>query len=132
MDFWEKQKKRYFYFIKSGIILRKKAGKIGWRNCFARRAALVGMQLYQQLGKFQKAFDIGNAALELLREQNSQHYAYPLFLSLIDVGEKLKETNRAPENLHQLKDFQDAFQTVYQENHLPCMRMAEGQCRKLL
>ncbi len=101
--------------------------KKGWEDRMAQllcpQAALVGMQLYQQLGKFQKAFDIGNAALELLREQNSQHYAYPLFLSLIDVGEKLKETNRAPENLHQLKDFQDAFQTVYQENHLPCMRV---------
>ena len=27
--FWEKQKKHCFYFIKSGTILRKKAGKIG-------------------------------------------------------------------------------------------------------
>ena len=81
------------------------------------------MQLYQQLGEFQKAFYIGNSALELLRAQNSQRYAYPLFLSLIDVGEKLKKTNRAPENIQQLKDFRDAFQTVYQENHLPCMRV---------
>ena len=87
------------------------------------QAALVGMQLYQKLGEFQKAFDIGNSALELLRAQNSQRYAYPLFLSLIDVGEKLKKTNRAPENLQQLKDFRDAFQVVYQENHLPCMRV---------
>ena len=87
------------------------------------QAALVGMQLYQKLGEFQKAFDIGNSALELLRAQNSQRYAYPLFLSLIDVGEKLKKTNRAPENLQQLKDFRDAFQIVYQENHLPCMRV---------
>lgn len=87
------------------------------------QAALVGMQLYQQLGEFQKAFYIGNSALELLRAQNSQRYAYPLFLSLIDVGEKLKKTNRAPENIQQLKDFRDAFQTVYQENHLPCMRV---------
>ena len=99
----------------------------GWEDRMAQllcpQAALVGMQLYQQLGEFQKAFDIGNSALELLRAQNSQRYAYPLFLSLIDVGEKLKETNRAPENLQQLKDFRDAFQTVYQENHLPCMRV---------
>lgn len=87
------------------------------------QAALVGMQLYQKLGEFQKAFDIGNSALELLRAQNSQRYAYPLFLSLIDVGEKLKKTNRAPENLQQLKDFRDAFQVVYQENHLQCMRV---------
>ena len=45
------------------------------------------------------------------------------FLSLIDVGEKLKEMNKIPENLQQLKDFRDAFQIVYQENHLPCMRV---------
>lgn len=87
------------------------------------QAALVGMQLYQKFGEFQKAFDIGNSALELLRAQNSQRYAYPLFLSLIDAGEKLKEMNKTPENLQQLKDFKDAFQIVYQENHLPCMRV---------
>jgi tetratricopeptide (TPR) repeat protein len=101
--------------------------KKGWEDRMTQllcpQAALVGMQLYQKLGEFQKAFDIGNSALELLRAQNSQRYAYPLFLSLIDVGEKLKKTNRAPENLQQLKDFRDAFQTVYQENHLPCMRV---------
>ena len=40
-----------------------------------------------------------------------------------NTEEKLKKTNRAPENIQQLKDFRDAFQTVYQENHLPCMRV---------
>lgn len=101
--------------------------KKGWEDRMTQllfpQAALVGMQLYQKLSEFQKAFDIGNSALELLRAQNSQRYAYPLFLSLIDVGEKLKKTNRAPENIQQLKDFRDAFQVVYQENHLPCMRV---------
>lgn len=101
--------------------------KKGWEDRMTQllcpQAALVGMQLYQKFGEFQKAFDIGNSALELLRAQNSQRYAYPLFLSLIDVGEKLKKTNRAPENLQQLKDFRDAFQVVYQESHLPCMRV---------
>ena len=101
--------------------------KKGWEDRMTQllcpQAALVGMQLYQKLGEFQKAFDIGNSALELLRAKNSQRYAYPLFLSLIDVGEKLKEMNKIPENLQQLKDFRDAFQIVYQENHLPCMRV---------
>ena len=101
--------------------------KKGWEDRMTQllcpQAALVGMQLYQKFGEFQKAFDIGNSALELLRAQNSQRYAYPLFLSLIDAGEKLKEMNKTPENLQQLKDFKDAFQIVYQENHLPCMRV---------
>lgn len=115
--------KALFLFHQVWNYPKKKVWEDRMTQLLCPQAALVGMQLYQKLGEFQKAFDIGNSALELLRAQNSQRYAYPLFLSLIDVGEKLKKTNRAPENLQQLKDFRDAFQVVYQENHLPCMRV---------
>lgn len=87
------------------------------------QAALVGMQLYRNRQANQVAFEIGQMALERLRQEKSQRYAYSLLCALVDVGMELRRTGNEPENLQQLEGFRDAFEMVYKENGFPCRRV---------
>lgn len=88
--------------------------------------AWLGMKLYQRLHMDDEALKVGENALELLRDQSSQRYVYPILQELISLEEMYgKEYKR----IQQLKKFKVAFENVYEANKLPCMRM--WQCSSI-
>ena len=74
------------------------------------QTAWVGMKLYQKIHKDEEAYKLGECALELLRNQGSQRYAYPLLKELIQIGTKLEKQGKKIQNLSQLENFKDAFE----------------------
>lgn len=82
--------------------------------------AWLGMELYQKLHMDEEALKIGENALELLRDQSSQRYAYPILRELISIKER---QGKEDQSMQQLKEFKDTFEAIYKTNHLPCMRI---------
>ena len=89
--------------------------------------AWLGMKLYQRLHMDDEALKVGENALELLRDQSSQRYVYPILQELISLEEMYgKEYKR----IQQLKKFKVAFEKLYMKliNYL-VMRM--WQCSSI-
>lgn len=59
--------------------------------------------------------------MELLRQQSSQRYVYPLLVELVRIGIMLEKEKS--EELQQFLKFQKAFAILYEENKIPYMRV---------
>ena len=90
------------------------------REMICAQIALIGIKLYERMQKIDIAYKIGIESLELLRQQSSQRYVYPLLVELVRIGIMLEKEKS--EELQQLK-FQKAFAILYEENKIPYMRV---------
>ena len=91
------------------------------REMICAQIALIGIKLYERMKKIDIAYKIGIESLELLRQQSSQRYAYPLLVELVRIGIMLEKEKS--EELQQFQKFQKAFEIVYEENKIPYMRV---------
>ena len=91
------------------------------REMICAQIALIGIKLYERMKKIDIAYKIGIESLELLRQQSSQRYAYPLLAELVRIGIMLEKEKS--EELLQFQKFQKAFAIVYEENKIPYMRV---------
>ena len=91
------------------------------REMICAQIALIGIKLYERMKKIDIAYKIGIESLELLRQQSSQRYAYPLLVELVRIGIMLEKEKS--EELQQFLKFQKAFAIVYEENKIPYMRV---------
>ena len=91
------------------------------REMICAQIALIGIKLYERMKKIDIAYKIGIESLELLRQQSSQRYAYPLLAELVRIGIMLEKEKS--EELLQFQKFQKAFEIVYEENKIPYMRV---------
>ena len=91
------------------------------REMICAQIALIGIKLYERIKKIDIAYKIGIESLELLRQQSSQRYAYPLLAELVRIGIMLEKEKS--EKLLQFQKFQKAFEIVYEENKIPYMRV---------
>lgn len=91
------------------------------REMICAQIALIGIKLYERMKKIDIAYKIGIESLELLRQQSSQRYAYPLLAELVRIGIMLEKEKS--EKLLQFQKFQKAFEIVYEENKIPYMRV---------
>ena len=91
------------------------------REMICAQIALIGIKLYERMKKIDIAYKIGIESLELLRQQSSQRYAYPLLAELVRIGIMLEKEKT--EELLQFQKFQKAFEIVYEENKIPYMRV---------
>lgn len=91
------------------------------REMICAQIALIGIKLYERMKKIDIAYKIGIESLELLRQQSSQRYAYPLLAELVRIGIMLEKEKS--EELMQFQKFQKAFEIVYEENKIPYMRV---------
>ena len=91
------------------------------REMICAQIALIGIKLYERMQKIDIAYKIGIESLELLRQQSSQRYAYPLLAELVRIGIMLEKEKS--EKLLQFQKFQKAFEIVYEENKIPYMRV---------
>ena len=91
------------------------------REMICAQIALIGIKLYERMQKIDIAYKIGIESLELLRQQSSQRYAYPLLAELVRIGIMLEKEKS--EELLQFQKFQKAFEIVYEENKIPYMRV---------
>ena len=91
------------------------------REMICAQIALIGIKLYERMKKIDIAYKIGIESLELLRQQSSQRYAYPLLVELVRIGIMLEKEKS--EELQQFQKFQKAFAIVYEENKIPYMRV---------
>ncbi|MEI3208983.1 MAG: helix-turn-helix transcriptional regulator [Lachnospiraceae bacterium] len=91
------------------------------REMICAQIALIGIKLYERMQKIDIAYKIGMESLELLRQQSSQRYAYPLLVELVRIGIMLEKEKS--EELLQFQKFQKAFEIVYEENKIPYMRV---------
>ena len=91
------------------------------REMICAQIALIGIKLYERMQKIDIAYKIGIESLELLRQQSSQRYAYPLLVELVRIGIMLEKEKS--EELLQFQKFQKAFEIVYEENKIPYIRV---------
>ena len=91
------------------------------REMICAQIALIGIKLYERMQKIDIAYKIGIESLELLRQQSSQRYAYPLLAELVRIGIMLEKEKS--EELQQFLKFQKAFAILYEENKIPYMRV---------
>ena len=91
------------------------------REMICAQIALIGIKLYERMKKIDIAYKIGIESLELLRQQSSQRYAYPLLAELVRIGIMLEKEKS--EELLQFQKFQKAFAILYEENKIPYMRV---------
>ena len=91
------------------------------REMICAQIALIGIKLYERMKKIDIAYKIGIESLELLRQQSSQRYAYPLLVELVRIGIMLEKEKS--EELQQFLKFQKAFAILYEENKIPYMRV---------
>ena len=91
------------------------------REMICAQIALIGIKLYERMQKIDIAYKIGIESLELLRQQSSQRYVYPLLVELVRIGIMLEKEKS--EELQQFQKFQKAFEIVYEENKIPYMRV---------
>lgn len=91
------------------------------REMICAQIALIGIKLYERMQKIDIGYKIGMESLELLRQQSSQRYAYPLLAELVRIGIMLEKEKS--EKLLQFQKFQKAFEIVYEENKIPYMRV---------
>ena len=91
------------------------------REMICAQIALIGIKLYERMQKIDIGYKIGMESLELLRQQSSQRYAYPLLAELVRIGIMLEKEKS--KELLQFQKFQKAFEIVYEENKIPYMRV---------
>ena len=91
------------------------------REMICAQIALIGIKLYERMQKIDIAYKIGIESLELLRQQSSQRYVYPLLAELVRIGIMLEKEKS--EELQQFLKFQKAFAILYEENKIPYMRV---------
>ena len=91
------------------------------REMICAQIALIGIKLYERMQKIDIAYKIGIESLELLRQQSSQRYAYPLLVELVRIGIMLEKEKS--EELQQFLKFQKAFAILYEEDKIPYMRV---------
>ncbi len=91
--------------------------------------AWVGMTIYEKMNADEVAYNLGQDAIELLRDQCSQRYAYTILEKMIQIGIKQDVQETKQRELQQLKDFKTTFETIYKTHQLPCMRM--WQCSSI-
>lgn len=91
------------------------------REMICAQIALIGIKLYERMQKIDIAYKIGIESLELLRQQSSQRYVYPLLVELVRIGIMLEKEKS--EELQQFLKFQKAFAILYEENKIPYMRV---------
>ena len=91
------------------------------REMICAQIALIGIKLYERMKKIDIAYKIGIESLELLRQQSSQRYVYPLLVELVRIGIMLEKEKS--EELQQFLKFQKAFAILYEENKIPYMRV---------
>ena len=91
--------------------------------------AWVGMTIYEKMNADEVAFNLGQAAIELLRDQCSQRYAYTILEKMIQIGIRQDVQETKQRELQQLKEFKAAFENVYEANNLPRMRI--WQCSSI-
>lgn len=91
------------------------------REMICAQIALIGIKLYERIQKIDIAYKIGIESLELLRQQSSQRYVYPLLVELVRIGIMLEKEKS--EELQQFLKFQKAFAILYEENKIPYMRV---------
>lgn len=91
------------------------------REMICAQIALIGIKLYERMQKIDIAYKIGTESLELLRQQSSQRYVYPLLVELVRIGIMLEKEKS--EELQQFLKFQKAFAILYEENKIPYMRV---------
>ena len=91
------------------------------REMICAQIALIGIKLYERMQKIDIGYKIGMESLELLRQQSSQRYAYPLLVELVRIGIMLEKEKS--EELLQFQKFQKAFEIVYEENKIPYIRV---------
>ena len=61
------------------------------REMICAQIALIGIKLYERMQKIDIAYKIGIESLELLRQQSSQRYVYPLLVELVRIGIMLEK-----------------------------------------
>lgn len=61
------------------------------REMICAQIALIGIKLYERMQKIDIGYKIGMESLELLRQQSSQRYAYPLLVELVRIGIMLEK-----------------------------------------
>ena len=91
------------------------------REMICAQIALIGIKLYERMQKIDIAYKIGIESLELLRQQSSQRYVYPLLVELVRIGIMLEKEKS--EELQQFLKFQKVFAILYEENKIPYMRV---------
>lgn len=91
------------------------------REMICAQIALIGIKLYERMQKIDIGYKIGMESLELLRQQSSQRYVYPLLVELVRIGIMLEKEKS--EELQQFLKFQKAFAILYEENKIPYMRV---------
>ena len=91
------------------------------REMICAQIALIVIKLYERMQKIDIAYKIGIESLELLRQQSSQRYVYPLLVELVRIGIMLEKEKS--EELQQFLKFQKAFAILYEENKIPYMRV---------
>ena len=91
------------------------------REMICAQITLIGIKLYERMQKIDIAYKIGIESLELLRQQSSQRYVYPLLVELVRIGIMLEKEKS--EELQQFLKFQKAFAILYEENKIPYMRV---------
>lgn len=91
------------------------------REMICAQIALIGIKQYERMQKIDIAYKIGIESLELLRQQSSQRYVYPLLVELVRIGIMLEKEKS--EELQQFLKFQKAFAILYEENKIPYMRV---------
>ena len=102
----------------------------GWeprmQQMIVPQIVLIGMRLLEEFHMDEKAYQLGETGVELLRNQCSQRYAYPVLKELCRIGKKLKKEG---ERQQQIKNFTDTFEIIYKANQVPCMRI--WQCNSI-
>ena len=87
---------------------------------------LTGMRLLEEFHMDDKAYQLGETGVELLRNQCSQRYAYPVLKELCRIGMQLKKEG---EWQQQIQNFTDTFEIIYKTNQVPCIRI--WQCNSI-
>ena len=102
----------------------------GWeprmQQMIVPQIVLIGMRLLEEFHMDEEAYQLGETGVELLRNQCSQRYAYPVLKELCRIGKQLKKEG---ERQQQIQNFTDTFEIIYKANQVPCMRI--WQCNSI-
>lgn len=102
----------------------------GWeprmQQMIVPQIVLIGMRLLEEFHMDEEAYQLGETGVELLRDQCSQRYAYPVLKELCRIGKQLKKEG---ERQQQIQNFTDIFEIIYKANQVPCMRI--WQCNSI-
>lgn len=83
-------------------------------------AAVFGIGLWKEMGAYETAFQMGNAAIDLLIGQMSQRYLYPLLTSMEQLPVGGEKAGKRQEELHRMRLCLDG---VYERYGIPKERL---------